>query len=197
MEITSSFLVPLSPDETWNALLDFERVASSMPGARLDEVDGDEVKGSVTVKLGPMKVEYRGIARVDASDVERRELRIAASGDETRGTGSASANISTRLEPEAAGTSVNIVAEVSITGRPAQMGVGLIQDVAKRLTNEFADRLQNELVGQTPESQVEVSTSKGGTELDLLRVAGGPVARRAAVGLALVGVIWLIRRLFR
>lgn len=198
MQIRSNFSVPLSPEETWNSLLDFQRVAAAMPGARLDEVKGEEVKGSVTVKLGPMRVEYRGTARVDASDPDRRELRMVASGDETRGTGSAKADIVAQLSPLEQGTTVDIVADLDITGRPAQMGAGLIQDVAKRLTDEFAERLRQDLMTASPEPEAPSPVSHAQrAELDLFRVAGGPIGRRVGLAAIVVGVLWLVRRILR
>jgi uncharacterized protein len=197
MELASQFTVPLSVEDTWEALLDFERVARAMPGAHLDAVEGDEVKGSVTVRLGPMKVGYSGVARIDARDPERRQLTIDAKGDETRGTGSASAVIRTRLIPSEGGTTVDIAADVDITGRPAQMGAGLIQDVAKRLTDEFAQRLRADLMQPESVAAPPSPPNDAATDLDMLRLAGGPVAKRAAIALVAAALVWLMWRRVR
>lgn len=197
MDITSEFSVPLSLNETWNALLDFERVARAMPGAQLDAIEGEEVKGSVIVKLGPMKVAYSGVARIDASDPERQQMRIEAKGDETRGTGSASAVIRTRLIPFEAGTKVEIAADVDITGRPAQMGSGLIQDVAKRLTDEFADRLRADLMQALPASATASDPSTSSGDLDVLRLLSRPLIKRVAIVVSAGVLGWLIWRRLR
>lgn len=197
MEIVSEFFVPLSPEEAWNTLLDFGRVAQAMPGARLDEAEGDFVKGAVTVRLGPMRIEYHGTARVDASDPQRRELEIEARGDETRGTGSASARIRTRLSPMESGTTVEIRADLDVTGRPAQMGAGLIQDVAKRLTDEFAERLRRDLAGEAQPAVASGPDPDPTAELDLAQLIGRPLLQRVAGGILVLVVVWLVWRAWR
>ena len=197
MRVESHFFVPLSQEETWGALLDFRRVASAMPGAHVDEVNGSEVKGAVTIKLGPMKVEYRGTARVEADDPNRGELHIVAEGHEVRGSGSASVSIQTTLKPGQAGTDVDIVADLDITGRPAQMGAGVIQEVAQRLTDEFAENLRNGLIEVAPPAHSSSGEEAGVSDLDLLKLAGGPVARRAAIVAAVGLALWLLWKLPR
>ena len=143
MELDNSFTVPATPDHAWEVLLDVERIAPCMPGATVEEFDGEVVTGRIKVKVGPVALTYRGTAKFLERDPEARVVVLEASGKETRGAGTASATVRASLEPAAAGegTQVVIHTTMNVTGRPAQFGRGVIAEVGGKLVEKFADNL--------------------------------------------------------
>ena len=99
MQLQHEFTLPIPPDQAWTTLLDVRRVASCMPGATLDHVDGDVFSGRVALKVGPLRLAYRGDARIVEKDRAGRQLVIEAAGRETRGSGTAKATVSASLRP--------------------------------------------------------------------------------------------------
>src|SRR6476619_2818829 len=108
MEINDSFRVDLPVEETWRVLMDIERVAPCLPGAQLQEVAGDEYRGVVKVKVGPVTAQYKGAARIASRDDAAHTAVITGSGRDTRGQGTASVTITLRLEPDGTGTVVSV-----------------------------------------------------------------------------------------
>ena len=98
MELEHSFTIPVPPEQAWGVLLDVEKVAPCMPGATVDSVDGDEIKGRIKVKVGPVALTYAGTARFTEKDEQARKVVLEASGKETRGSGTAAATITSTLE---------------------------------------------------------------------------------------------------
>jgi carbon monoxide dehydrogenase subunit G len=143
MELDNSFTVPATPDRAWDVLLDVERIAPCMPGATVEEFDGEVVTGRIKVKVGPVALTYRGTAKFLERDPEARVVVLEASGKETRGAGTASATVRAALEPAAtgAGTQVVIHTTMNVTGRPAQFGRGVIAEVGGKLIEKFAGNL--------------------------------------------------------
>lgn len=142
MELLNSFVVNAPIDEAWKTLLDVERVAPCMPGATLTKVEGDDIEGSVKVKLGPVTMTYAGKARFVTRDDENYYAVIEGTGKETKGTGTAKAVVHTALHSEAPDrTRVEVTTDLTITGKAAQFGRGVMQDVAGRLIDQFADNL--------------------------------------------------------
>lgn len=148
MELTHSFTVPIGADEAFEVLTDIERIAPCMPGAAVDSVDGDEFTGTVKVKVGPMQVTYRGKAKYAEFDRDRHHAVIEARGQETRGSGTANATISADLQDKGGETEVTVVSNLSITGRPAQFGRGVMNEVGSKLLGQFADCLSTRLSGE-------------------------------------------------
>jgi uncharacterized protein len=146
MKIENSFEVGSPIDRTWDALTDLQRIAPCMPGARLTEVDGEDYRGAVKVKVGPITQSFEGTARFAELDRSRYRAVIVASGHEQRGQGTASATITTALEPVGGGTRVLIDTDLSITGRAAQFGRGLLQDVSTILLRQFVERLETDVL---------------------------------------------------
>lgn len=139
MQLEDGFEVPAPPDAVWDYLLDVERVAPCMPGATLTEVvDDDTWKGQVTVALGPVKLTYKGKITVKERDEAQRRVILHASGQETRGKGTATATVESRIEAAEGGSTVRIVTDLTLSGAAAQYGRGMIGDVSKRMTGEFA-----------------------------------------------------------
>jgi uncharacterized protein len=143
MELKNEFEVTSPMDETWTVLTDIERIAPCMPGAELREVEGDEYRGVVKVKLGAITAEYRGVARFLEKDGASHVAILRAEGRETRGQGNASATITARLEPTDTGTRVNVETDLQITGKVAQFGRGLLADISSTLLGQFVENLES------------------------------------------------------
>jgi len=143
MELDNVFSVPTSPAQAWEVLLDVERIAPCMPGATVEEFDGEVVTGRIKVKVGPVSLTYRGTAKFLERDPDAQVVVLDASGKETRGSGTASATVRASLEPEASGDSTRVVIHttMNVTGRPAQFGRGVIAEVGGKLVEKFADNL--------------------------------------------------------
>ena len=149
MELDHSFTVPVPPDRAWDVLLDVEKIAPCMPGATVEEFDGEVVTGRIKVKVGPVSLTYRGTAKFIERDPAARVVVVEASGKETRGAGTASATIRSALEPESSGeaTKVTIHTTMNVTGRPAQFGRGVIVEVGGKLVEKFAENLAQLISG--------------------------------------------------
>ncbi|HET7247823.1 MAG TPA: SRPBCC family protein, partial [Streptosporangiaceae bacterium] len=147
MELEHSFTIPVPPEQAWPVLLDVERIAPCMPGATVDSVDGDMVKGRIKVKVGPVQLTYAGTARFVERDEQSRSIRLEASGRETRGAGTASATVRSSLEDEGGQTKVVVLTTMNVTGRPAQFGRGVMAEVSGRIIERFAANLAALLAG--------------------------------------------------
>jgi carbon monoxide dehydrogenase subunit G len=146
MKLENSFSVAAPIEQTWSTLLDIERVATCLPGAKIEPSDEDGVfHGAMKVKLGPMTVDYRGTAKLQDVDEDTRTASIAVQAREAKGQGTAAAVIENRLESENGGTRVVAVTDLKITGRQAQFGRGIMEDVATTMMGEFAKRLEQEI----------------------------------------------------
>lgn len=142
MELTNEFDVSVPVDTAWNVLTDVERIAPCLPGAQLQEIEGDEYRGVVKVKVGPIQAQYKGKATfVERDDVAHRAV-LEASGRDTRGQGNASATITARLEPSGTGTHVTVTTDLTVTGKVAQFGRGVMADVSAKLLGQFVDNLE-------------------------------------------------------
>ena len=144
MEMDHSFTVPVSPDRAWDVLLDVERIAPCMPGATVEEFDGEVVTGRIKVKVGPVSLTYRGTAKFTERDPDAKVIVLDASGKETRGAGTASATVRATLEPEPDGEGTKAIMHtvMNVTGRPAQFGRGVIVEVGGKLVEQFAKNLE-------------------------------------------------------
>jgi uncharacterized protein len=206
MELTNEFRVPAPVDEAWEVLTDVERIAPCMPGATLDEVEGEEYRGSVKVKVGPMTAQYKGVARFVEQDDGAHRAVLKAEGREMRGQGNANATVTAQMAPDGDGTAVSVITDLTVTGRVAQFGRGVMADVASKLLVEFADCLERKLQngdsagaatgdGSQPTMAGE-GPGRQATEaepIDLVGTAGIPVAKRLVpVGIAVTTVLWLL-----
>jgi uncharacterized protein len=230
MQLEHSFSVPVPVEEAWRALLDPERVAPCFPGATLAGVEGSEFSGTVKVRMGPISLLYKGTGRFTSVDDAARRVVLEATGKDSRGNGTASATVTATLTPSApsgsadgkGGTTVGVITDLTITGRPAQLGRGLIGEVSGKILNAFADCLATRLADARPADTAVAPTETAppatspqppspptvpapprpvapADEIDLLEVAGQPVLKRlipvAAGALALLLVLrWLRRR---
>jgi len=210
-------------DETWKVLLDIERIAPCLPGAQLEEIDGDEFRGVVKVKVGPITAQYKGTARLAEVNEAERRILIDASGRDTRGQGNASAKILVTMTGDDNGTEVSVKTDLSITGKVAQFGRGVLGDVSAKLLGQFVERLEADVLGgehgtvadassaaaATPTPTATTSTapsvpqSQGPRRIesaevepvDLLATAGAPVGRRLIpVAIGAIVAFLLFRR---
>ncbi|MEU0834183.1 SRPBCC family protein [Streptomyces sp. NPDC005969] len=192
MQLHHSFTVPVPVDEAWRALLDIERVSRCMPGATVEDFDGETIKGSAKVKVGPITVTYRGTATFLEKDEPEHLIVLAAKGKEVRGQGMAAAAVTGTLAERDACTTVTVDTDLTVTGGPAQFGRGVMSDVSDRLIGQFAGCFSaqlSEVAVAAREPEPAAPLGAGGTgayeaePVDRLRTAGAPVAARAAAAL--------------
>ena len=214
MELTNEFSVSVPVDEAWAVLTDLERIAPCMPGAELQEIEGDEYRGVVKVKVGPITASYKGVATFQERDDAARRAVIKAEGRDTRGQGNASATITATLVPDGDGTHVSVLTDLTVTGKVAQFGRGVLADVSGKLLDQFVNALEADVLSGSTSTPAEAPAteatptdapaapagprkidSKPAQPVDLLEHAGSPVAKRVGpiIG-ALVVVLWLLRR---
>lgn len=213
MELQNSFVVPTDIDTAWRSMQDVEGLAPCMPGATLETHEGDEFTGNVKVKLGPVSMVFGGVARFVSKDEATHTLVIEGSGKDSRGGGTAKGQVTAILVAEAPDrTRVDVNTDLTITGKAAQFGRGVMQDVAGRIVDQFAGNLATLLAaGAAAEAGSTAEAADGGTthaappptvhadeSIDLLGTAGAPVLKRAipvVIGVLLVvGVIVLVAR---
>jgi carbon monoxide dehydrogenase subunit G len=145
MKLEHGFTVPVPVDDAWQVLLDVEQVAPCMPGASLESVEGDEFSGKVKVKVGPITVTYRGTASFTDKDEKAHRAVIKAKGKEARGSGTASATVTTSMSEQGGKTKVDVTTDLTVTGRPAQFGRGVMADVGEKLIGRFASCLADKI----------------------------------------------------
>jgi uncharacterized protein len=169
MELTNTFTVSTPIDEMWPILCDIERIAPCMPGAQLTEVEGEEYRGEVKLKVGPINARFTGTARMVERDDEGHRAVLEASGKDTGGKGNARATItaSATPAPDGAGTEVTITTDLSITGKVAQFGRSAMNDISNKLLGQFVDCLESRVLaggeagGPEPEPVVDVTDPVG------------------------------------
>jgi carbon monoxide dehydrogenase subunit G len=176
VELTHEFTVPASVEETWTALTDIEGVAGCFPGATVSSVEGDSFKGTVKVKLGPISLTYNGSGEFTGKDDAAHTMTLAAKGKDRRGNGTAGADVTASMEPDGEGTRVKVVTDLQITGKPAQFGRGVIQDVSDKLLGQFTDCLAKRLSGPAPEPEAAAAAP----EPEAAAAAAAPEAAAAA-----------------
>jgi carbon monoxide dehydrogenase subunit G len=191
VELNNEFRVAVPVAKTWEVLTDVERVAPCLPGATLLSVDGDEFTGAVKVKVGPITVSYQGEAAFAEKDAAARRVVLKASGKETRGNGNAAALVTAQLKDEGDATLVVITTDLTISGKAAQFGRGVLADVAGNLIGQFAKSLEASVVGNAaPATGVSTAAAAHdvGDSVDLLKVVAVPLAKRAGPVIAGVAV---------
>jgi carbon monoxide dehydrogenase subunit G len=150
MELTNEFRVAVPQHEAWTLLTDVERIAPCMPGAELQEIEGDDYRGVVKVKVGPITAQYKGKASFIEQDEAAGRAVLRAEGRDTRGQGNANATITALLVPDGDGTRVTVTTDLTVTGRVAQFGRGVLADVSSKLLNQFVDCLEANVLGEAP-----------------------------------------------
>jgi len=221
LELNNDFEVAAPVDLVWAVLTDVERIAPCLPGAQLLEIEGDEFRGVVKIKVGPITAQDKGAASFsEGDDVEHRAV-LRAEGRDTRGAGNAAANITAELEATDVGTKVTVTTDLTVTGKVAQFGRGVMADVSKKLMGQFAENLSDliaasgdEAVVESPANEVTVDAAADEAAvdvpvdetpavrvvdapeveaIDLLGAAGAPILKRLVPTLlAVVAVVVII-----
>lgn len=217
MELNHDFHVSVPIDQAWAVLTDLERIAPCMPGAQLLEIEGDEYRGVVKVKVGPITAQYRGTARIVDLDTTAHRAVLRAEGRDTRGQGTASATVTATLSEGDSGTGVHIETDLDISGKVAQFGRGVLGEVSEKILDQFVRELEANVLsggGSTNDGAARTSGSSGATTasteptrrvidspaatpVDLLDAAGGSVFKRIlplVVGFVLFTVVRRLRR---
>jgi carbon monoxide dehydrogenase subunit G len=222
VRIENRFKVSLPVDDAWKVLLDIERIAPCMPGAELQEVDGEEYRGVVKVKLGAITTQFKGVVRFTEVDESARRIVMRAEGRDTRGQGNANATVTAVLTPAGEGTDVAIDTDLSISGKVAQFGRGVMGEVSNKLLGQFVSCLEADLAGPSvadeevvvesspgapaPVADAEQPAAVGGPPrriasrpaepVDLFAVASGSMAQRALPlgGVAIMVALALVKR---
>jgi carbon monoxide dehydrogenase subunit G len=219
MKIENSFTVDAPVDEAWTLLTNIAEIAPCLPGANLTGEEDGVYTGTVKVKVGPVTAEYKGTAEFAEKDDVAHKAVINGKGRDSRGAGNAQALITAEMEQVGDQTRVDIVTDLKISGKVAQFGRGVMQDVSEKLLGQFADCLEAKLDDHgTAEAEVAEAHSTAATTispppvlvpvseeadveevLDLLDVAGGAVAKRAiptalTAAAIIAFIIWLINR---
>lgn len=219
MDLNNSFEVAADRATAWRVLNDVERIAPCLPGAQLEEVDGDEYKGNVKVKVGPISAQYKGKATFIEQNEAEGKVIIKGAGRDSRGAGNANALITATLhEIDADNTRVDVHTDLSITGKAAQFGRGVMGDVSAKLMGQFAENLQELLAEEqagddaAEDSVVDdaapaepVAAAEGPRKInmpeaeavDLLDAAGASVFKRALPIAGIAALLLILRRLFR
>jgi uncharacterized protein len=161
MELSNEFEVAVPLEEAWAVLTDVERIAPCMPGAELREVEGDEYRGIVKVKVGPITASYRGAARFEQLDQAAHRAVLKAEGRETRGQGNATAVITATLVPAGSGTKVSVETDLAITGKVAQFGRGVLADVSAKLLDQFVQNLETTVLAPSTKPEAARSAAEG------------------------------------
>jgi uncharacterized protein len=186
--------IPAPIDRVWDLMLDVERVAPCMPGAELTEiVDERTWKGRVAVKLGPVSLSFSGTVAMQERDDADHTVVLKADGRETKGKGSASATVTSRLEADGDVTRVAITSDVTISGPLAQFGRGMIADVSQRMANQFAACLAAQVSAPAGGAPALLSAEPARPVAEATKPVGGIRLALWALGRAIAR---LIRRLF-
>jgi uncharacterized protein len=143
MELTNEFEVAVPIERAWAVLTDLERIAPCLPGAQLREVQGDEYRGSVKIKVGPITTSYEGVIRISELDLSAHRAVLKAEGRETRGQGNVASVITATMLPTSVGTKVVVMTDLTITGKLAQFGRGVLADVSAKLLDQFVVNLES------------------------------------------------------
>ena len=145
MELKNEFRVSVPVERAWATLTDVEYIAPCMPGAQLTEIDGDDFKGQVKVKVGPITAQYKGSAKFLQKNEEEHRVILEATGRDTRGAGNASAEVTAEMVADGEGTKITISTDLKVTGKVAQFGRGVMADVSEKMIGQFVDSLEKKL----------------------------------------------------
>ena len=214
MKLDNEFRVSVPIDRAWEVLTDIPLITPCLPGAMLTDHDGDEFKGKVKIKVGPVTADYSGSAVFVQRDEANHHVEISASGRDSRGSGNASAVITADMVADGDGTKVSIATDLKISGKVAQFGKGMIAEVSGKLIDQFVDCIEQELLGEAIVDQVAAEGAaaqgaEGAPEeparprpqqaetLDLMEYAGNSVYKRVIPVVAVIAVLIALRLLFK
>jgi hypothetical protein len=221
MDLNHEFTVAVPVADCWRILTDLERIAPCLPGAQLQEIEGDTYRGVVKIKVGPIQAQFKGQASFLERDDNAHKAVLKGEGRDTGGKGNASALITAEMNAvDANSTAVKVTTDLSITGKVAQFGRGAMADISDKLLGQFVDNLNTMILAggieastqdsasETLVPQAKVEDAEVGSEatptvrkidapeaeaLDLLSVGGGTIAKLALPVVVIAAfVIWLI-----
>jgi carbon monoxide dehydrogenase subunit G len=161
MKINNEFTVGAPIQQAWDTMLNLERIAPCLPGAAIqEEKDEGEYDGTMKVKIGPITANYKGTVKFEEVDEDNHRAVLQATGRDARGQGTASATIVSTLQEEDDGTKVSVETDMKLTGRAAQFGRGIAQDVATKMLDQFASCLEEEITGGPEEGAAATATAE-------------------------------------
>jgi carbon monoxide dehydrogenase subunit G len=178
MELRHEFRVPATLEETWDAFDDIASVAACFPGATVSSVEGDTFQGSCKVKLGPIALVYNGSGTFVEKDEAAHRMVIDAKGKDKRGNGTAGAHVVATMTAEGSSTRVEVLTDLNITGKPAQFGRGVMQDVSDKLLGQFTACLEQK-VGDSSAANAVAAASAATSESESFSGQSGPTSHAA------------------
>ncbi len=207
MDLNHQFTVAVPVEDAWRILTDVERIAPCLPGAQLQEIEGDTYRGIVKVKVGPIQAQFKGQANFIERDDAAHKVVLKGEGRDTTGKGNASAIITAEMTAvDATSTSVTVNTDLSVTGKVAQFGRGAMADISDKLLAQFVVNL-NALIAEQPATAapapapaptegVRTIESAEVAPLNLLSAAGSPILKRAipVVVVVVAVLVWLVVR---
>ncbi|MBF4161556.1 SRPBCC family protein [Nocardioides acrostichi] len=158
MELTHQFTVPIGVEQTWEHFGDIAGLAECFPGAVVTGVEGDTFRGTVKVKLGPIALQYAGSGTFAEKDDAAHTFTVEAKGKDKRGNGTAGATVRLAMSEADGATTVDVATDLAVTGKPAQFGRGVMQDVSDKLLGQFVTCLEQRLSAPEPEPEAEPET---------------------------------------
>jgi carbon monoxide dehydrogenase subunit G len=186
MQLENTFTIAAPIDKAWEALNTPTTVAPCFPGAALESYEGDSFTGTVKVKLGPISLTYKGKGTYKSRDDEAKVVVIEASGRDSRGNGTASATVTGSMKADGPDkTSVTMVTDMTITGRPAQFGRGVMSDVADKIIGQFASCVADKLAPQPAAAEPAASAASAQAGGSTNGSGAGATATKTATGPAL------------
>ena len=169
MDLRHEFTVPASIDQTWSAFNDIESVAVCFPGAKVTAVEGDTFTGTVKVKLGPIALIYNGTGTFVEKDESAHRMVIDAKGKDKRGNGTAGAHVTATMTEQGTSTHVEVLTDLNITGKPAQFGRGVMEDVSNKLLGQFTACLEQKVGDSSSETTDAAAAVEEPTPADRAR----------------------------
>lgn len=212
MELNNEFEVDRPVAEAWAVLTDVERIAPCLPGAALEEIEGDEFRGSVKVKVGPITAQYKGKATFVEKDDTAFRAVLKAEGRDSRGQGNAAAMITAQLTDLGGRTKVVVSTDLTVTGKVAQFGRGVMADVSEKLLGQFVTNLEAKVLSQpSPEPAAAAPAADAPAEapaagprkieqtepveaVNLLSATGTPLLKRLAPVVAVIAAVIVLWR---
>jgi carbon monoxide dehydrogenase subunit G len=191
--IENAFTVAKPLDQVWDYLLDVHKVSPCMPGAELTEtIDDRNWKGKLTMKFGPVSMSFAGSVTLEERDEAAHRVVLHAKGTEQKGKGAADAKVTSWLEAMEAGTAVKMQADMTLTGAAAQLSRGLLPEVSKRLTQQFADCLEQSIAAAAGAGEQAAASTPSAAQAATKPVSGV----RLGLAAAWSAVVSFFRRLF-
>jgi carbon monoxide dehydrogenase subunit G len=193
--IENEFTVAAPMDFLWGYLLDVEKIAPCMPGAELTEiVDDTNWKGKLNAKFGPVSMSFAGTVTIESRDDTAHRVVLSAKGMEQKGKGAANAKVTSWLEPGPSDgvTLVKMEADITLTGAAAQLSRGLLPEISKKLTQTFADCLQESMAAEQT-TREGTAAAAADPETASAAPAKPPVVAKPVGGIGLgIAAIWSI-----